>query len=376
METILIAINAKFSHTSLSVRYLKDALTRAGGKVDVVEYTINQPIREILNDLWARGAQRLLFSCYIWNIDYVAQIAQDYRLLCPEAEIILGGPEVSFEAESRLPQLPWADAIVCGEGEVQLPKLLGEERLSGVYYGEGFVDMDTLPFPYEDLSVLTNRVLYYESTRGCPYGCAYCLSSADRTVRYRSIQRVQEDLQRFLDAKVMKVKFVDRTFNVNEAHATAIWEYLIDHDNGVTSFQMELGGDLTTPAQLALLARARRGLFQFEIGVQSTCEATLVQVARATDMEKLCANVAAVKAMGPRGHQATARAKKPEEVEKEARARVVSKGGDPGNPRPSDGSWRTTRATPAMCWDSPLMANKDSPAQYSCEVQNQGRCCT
>ncbi|MEG1775480.1 MAG: DUF4080 domain-containing protein [Clostridia bacterium] len=295
MTTLLIAINAKYTHTNLAVRYLQNALAQSGIPAHFSEYTINQSAREILTDLVRQQPERLLFSCYIWNIAHVQTVATEYRLLFPHAQILLGGPEVSFDAEQLLAQMPWANAIVCGEGELLLPQVLHHAQVSGVYRANACVDLDALPFPYQDLSTLVNRVLYYESSRGCPYGCAYCLSSADTRVRWRSLPNVYADLQRFLDARVMKVKFVDRTFNLNAARDLAIWRYLIANDNGVTSFQMELGGDLTTPEQLALLKTARVGLFQFEIGVQSTSPETLRQVARATDMEKLKANVATVK---------------------------------------------------------------------------------
>ncbi|MEG0493950.1 MAG: DUF4080 domain-containing protein [Clostridia bacterium] len=298
MNTLLVAINAKFTHTNLAVRSLQNALLAANIAADFVEYTINQPLHDILADIVRREPKRLLFSCYIWNIAYVRALAEDFRLLNPQAQILLGGPEVSFDAEELLVQMPWADAIVCGEGEALLPSVLALPQPKGVYRTSGCVDLDLLPFPYRDLDALKNRVLYYESTRGCPFGCAYCLSSADMHVRERSLSLVFADLQRLIDAKVMKVKFVDRTFNLHAERATAIWRYLIEHDQGITSFQMELGGDLTTAEQLALLKTARTGLFQFEIGVQSTNEETLKRVARATDMRKLSDNVAAVKQEG------------------------------------------------------------------------------
>lgn len=298
MKILLAAINAKFSHTNLAVRYLKNALTAAGFDADFAEFTINQPARDILAALAAERPDCLLFSCYLWNIEYVRRIGADFRLLFPEASILLGGPEVSFDAEELLACVPWADAIVCGEGEQSLPAILRDPHPRGVYRADGSVALDSLSFPYSDLSALEHRVLYYESSRGCPYGCAYCLSSADTSTRFRSLSLVFADLKKFLDARVMQVKFVDRTFNLNAERALAIWQYLITHDNGVTSFQMELGGDLTTPKQIVSLSGARIGLFQLEIGVQSTCEATLNEVARTTDLEKLRHNVAEIKAAG------------------------------------------------------------------------------
>lgn len=298
VQNLLVAINAKYAHTNLAVRCLQNALEEKGISAAIAEYTINQPNRDILTAIVARHPQRLLFSCYLWNIETVRAVGAEFRLLYPQTPILLGGPEVSFDPEEQLAGMPWADAILCGEGESLLPKVLSEARPRGVYRGDGCVRLDELPFPYGDLAALKGRVLYYESSRGCPFGCAYCLSSADTTVRYRSLGKVYEDLRRFLDAGVMKVKFVDRTFNLNPERAAAIWRYLIEHDNGVTGFQMELGGDLLTPEQLALLKGARRGLFQFEIGVQSTHGETLRQVARRTDLDKLKANVRAIQSAG------------------------------------------------------------------------------
>lgn len=298
MNILLVAINAKYSHTNLAVRDLQNVLAAEGMEAGIAEYTINQPTREILSDLARRGADTYCFSCYIWNIEYVRRLGADLRLLFPEASILLGGPEVSFDPEERLAAMPWADAILCGEGEPQIAGVLREGRPRGVRRAGRFTDLDALPFPYRDFDALKDRVLYYESSRGCPFGCSYCLSSADRTVRYRSLPRVFDDLRRFLDAGVMQVKFVDRTFNLDADRALAIWKFLAEHDNGITGFQMELGGDLLTGEQLAFLSTVRPGLFQFEIGVQSTCGETLAEVCRKTDVGRLMENVRALSAAG------------------------------------------------------------------------------
>ncbi len=302
MKILLAAINAKYTHTNLAVRYLRNALLAAGMEAEFREYTINQPVMEILTDLVSCQPDRLLFSCYLWNIQYVQRLGADFRKLFPKAVLLVGGPEVSFDPQWQLERLPWADGVLCGEGEPLVAQVLAEEHPSGIYgfqpHKTGFVDMDTLPFPYEDLGALKDRVLYYESSRGCPYGCAYCLSSADRTTRFRSLELVYQDLGRFLEAGVMQVKFVDRTFNLNPERALSIWKYLGEHDNGHTSFQMELGGDLFTQEQLDYLGTLRPGLLQFEIGVQSTCAATLEQVARPTRLDRLEAGVRAIKSFG------------------------------------------------------------------------------
>ncbi len=298
MKTLLVAINAKFSHTNLAVRALKKALDAAKIPAEFAEFTINQMPDAILQEIAAFAPDRVLFSCYIWNIGMVRRIGADLRLLFPEASILLGGPEVSFDAERQLASMPWADGILCGEGEGQIARVLDEARPRGVFCADGFIDLDTLPFPYEDLDSLQNRVIYYESTRGCPFGCSYCLSSADRTTRARSLPLVFTDLQRLLDAKVMQVKFVDRTFNLDANRALRIWRYLAEQDNRMTCFQMELGGDLLTEEQIAFLKTVRPGLFQFEIGVQSTCGETMETVCRKTDFAKLRENVLAVKSAG------------------------------------------------------------------------------
>ena len=298
MKTLLVAINAKYSHTNLAVRSLKKVLDSAGIPAESAEFTINQTPDDVLREIVAFTPERVLFSCYIWNIAMVRRVGADLRLLFPEASILLGGPEVSFDAEKQLASMPWADGILCGEGEGQITRVLAEDRPRGVFYADGFVDLDTLSFPYEDLDALQNRVIYYESTRGCPFGCSYCLSSADRTTRTRSLPLVFADLQRLLDARVMQVKFVDRTFNLDAKRALQIWRYLAVHDNRITCFQMELGGDLLTEEQLAFLKTVRPGLFQFEIGVQSTCGETMETVCRKTDFAKLRAHVLAVKSAG------------------------------------------------------------------------------
>ena len=295
MNHILVAINAKFSHTNLAVRYLRHSLLEQGLSCEIAEYTINQPVRYITADLASRKPDALLFSCYLWNIEMVCKIAGDLRTLFPKARILLGGPEVSYELSFQ--RFPFADGILCGEGE-QLVTTALQEKQQKIYTETKYVNMDFLPFPYNDLPKMKNRVLYYESSRGCPFGCNYCLSSVDRQVRQRSLPIVFQDLQRFLDANVMRVKFVDRTFNLDAERAFSIWEYLIRQDNGITGFQMELGGDLLTPKQIQLLGKARPGLFQFEIGVQSTYQPALEAACRRTDFQRLAENVQAVHQAG------------------------------------------------------------------------------
>lgn len=298
MKVLLVAVNAKFSHTNLAVRYLAQPLAAAGIACEMPEFTINQQVKELVGDIFRRNASVILFSCYIWNIELICKVAADLRILCPEVRILLGGPEVSYESAELLKRYAFADGILAGEGE----KIVVEAVLSScrgeIYRADAYVALDELSFPYENFDILSNRVLYYESSRGCPFGCSYCLSSADRQVRYRSLSLVFQDLQRFLDARVMRVKFVDRTFNLDAQRASAIWAYLIERDNGVTGFQMELGGDLITGEQIALLRKARPGLLQFEIGVQSTQQQALEKACRKTDLERLKWAVGEIQAGG------------------------------------------------------------------------------
>lgn len=291
MKPVLVAINARYSHTNLAVRYLRQALQEAGIGCEIAEHTINQPVREIVADIAQRQPSHILFSCYLWNIDYVRRAGSDLRRLFPSVPILLGGPEVSFDSEALLKQLPFAGAIISGEGEPVIADAVKSNGLHGVYRAKAYVNLDKLAFPYDDLADLQHRVLYYESSRGCPFGCSYCLSSADRQVRTRSLPLVFSDLQRFLDAGVMQVKFVDRTFNLDASRAIKIWSYLMEHDNGKTSFQMEIGADLLTEKQLALLSKARPNLFQFEAGVQSTKASVLEAVCRPSNLKKLQQNM-------------------------------------------------------------------------------------
>ena len=312
MKIRYVAINAKYAHTNLAVRYLKLATAKVFDDVDFLEYTINHHTADILQDLILSKADALLFSCYIWNIDLCLHLAANVKKVRPETVIVLGGPEVSYSAAQTLNRHPFVDFVLCGEGEVSAPALLtaidkGENPtgIPGVATRQNPdptfplpVDMDELPFPYPDLSRLSNRAVYYESSRGCPFGCSYCLSSADRHTRFRSLELVYADLQKFLDAGVLRIKFVDRTFNVNKERAMAIWQYAKEHDNGITCLHCEIGADLLTPEMTDFLNTLRPGLVQLEIGVQSTCAPTLLAVCRSTDLQALYRNVTAVRKGG------------------------------------------------------------------------------
>lgn len=305
---LLVAINARFTHTSLSVRSLAAyAAANSHPEVAFEEFTINQSVDFILQELYTRQPGVLCFSCYIWNMNMVAQLVRLYKKVAPQTLVYLGGPQASYTADELLQTLP-VEGIVCGEGEQPFLQLLKALQTGDVPRGclpavpTPPLALDRLPFPYPDLAGLENRILYYESSRGCPFSCSYCLSSATKGVQYRSFELVTADFDRFLAHKVMQVKLVDRTFNCDARRALRLWQYLIEHDNGVTNFHFEIGADLLTDEQLALLRQARPGLFQFEIGVQSTNERVLQEIERPCHLAQLFARVDAI-AQGRNIHQ-------------------------------------------------------------------------
>ena len=315
MKAVLIAIDAKYIHSNPAVRSIAAyARAHSAGRagVEIAEFTINQRDDYILARLFELQADIYLFSCYIWNIELVRQLAPELRKVWPQAAIWAGGPEVTFHAGAFLACNPAFTLVVRGEGEVTVARLLaGEEPalLDGVTTrlenGEIISspdaeppDLDQLPFPYEDLTALEPRLIYYESSRGCPFSCGYCLSSVAGGVRFRDLALVRDDLRRLLNARVRRVKLVDRTFNADPARAMRIWEFLTANDNGVTSFHFELSGELLTPDQIGFLSTVRPGQFQFEIGVQSTNQATLRAIGRSCDKERLFESIRLLAAPG------------------------------------------------------------------------------
>ena len=305
MKVLLTALNSKYIHTNLALYYLHEFTAERGYHCDMAEYTINQHLPDILDDIYRQKPDVLLLSCYIWNIEMMIDLAEEYRLICPQVKIIAGGPEVSYNSREILEQHPAFDAVICGEGEYPfleyMQYLNGEREISEVHSlvwkneqneiianpTAPLMDMAELPFPYPNLSALPNRILYFESIRGCPFRCSYCLSSVAGKVRYLPLELVFQRLQIFLDAKVKQVKFVDRTFNCSKQHSMAIWKYLAEHDNGVTNFHFELTAHLIDQEMIDFLKTVRRGLFQFEIGVQSTNPDTIKEIHRTTDTERL-----------------------------------------------------------------------------------------
>ncbi len=308
MKIVLAACNAKYIHSNLAVYNLRACVANTGPEVLLREYTINQQKDEILRDLYQSSPDLLCFSCYIWNISFVKDIMEDFSKICPDVSIWAGRPEVSYDAEDFLKENSWVTGVMRGEGEQTFAELVSwyenqdEERpledilgitwrgLDGEIHSSGdrpAMDLDKVPFAYEELDDFEYRIIYYESSRGCPFSCSYCLSSLDKKLRFRSLELVKGELQFFLDHKVPQVKFVDRTFNCRHEHAMAIWKYILEHDNGVTNFHFEIEADLLRAEELELMSKMRPGLIQLEIGVQSTNSRTLKEIRRNVDFRKI-----------------------------------------------------------------------------------------
>ncbi|CDF45246.1 radical SAM domain protein [Roseburia sp. CAG:100] len=306
MRVLLIAVNAKYIHSNPAVYSLRAYAQAALGNqpevgIEIAEYTINQNTENILADIYRHRPDIAAFSCYIWNWNTIQELLPELPKLLPDTKLWLGGPEVSFHAEKILAQYTQLTGIMVGEGEETFTQLVrfyhapkGQlQDIPGLVLPQGrtqpreLTDMSKLPFLYEDLGKFQNRIIYYESQRGCPFRCAYCLSAIDKSVRLRDIETVKKELQYFLDHKVSQVKFIDRTFNCNAAHALAIWRYLLKNDNGVTNFHFEIAADLMTEEELEVLKQMRPGLIQLEIGVQSTNEQTLHAINRYMNLEHL-----------------------------------------------------------------------------------------
>ncbi|MBQ4559587.1 MAG: B12-binding domain-containing radical SAM protein [Tyzzerella sp.] len=299
MKTILVAINAKYIHSNLAVYSLRTYAKQYREEISIVEYTINQQMNDILMDLYKKKPDILCFSCYIWNLTYVESIIREIRKLMPELPIWVGGPEVSYDSEDVLERLPEVTGVMFGEGEETFLELMQHyhsggnplKDIMGVAYRDEdksihvnawrpVIDLSTVPFVYEDMEDFKNKIIYYESSRGCPFSCSYCLSSVDKCLRFRDINLVKKELQFFIDEEVPQVKFVDRTFNCNHKHAMAIWRYLMEHDKGITNFHFEVAADLLNEEELQLIEQMRPGLIQLEIGVQSTNEVTIKEIRR------------------------------------------------------------------------------------------------
>ena len=344
MKILLAAINAKYIHSNLAVYSLKAAAKEYADSVEIAEFTINNQADYILEEIYKRKPDVLMFSCYIWNIRMVEEVVAEFHKLCPNIPIWVGGPEVSFEVEKFLRKHTDITGIMMGEGEKTFCELcayyenlfaaqvIGNneavtqedaacffeddlkgdmelEKILGIAYrkctGEiqvnpwrSIMDMSEVPFCYNRMEDFSNRIIYYESSRGCPFSCSYCLSSVDKKLRFRDLSLVKEELQFFIDQKVPQVKFVDRTFNCHHAHAMEIWQYILEHDNGITNFHFEISADLINEEELALMQNMRPGLIQLEIGVQSTNEVTIQEIKRTMKLERLKEVVRKIKGFG------------------------------------------------------------------------------
>ena len=306
---LLAAINAKYIHSNLAVYNLKSCSGEYSSRVVVKEYTINQIRDDILKDIYLEQPDVVCFSCYIWNISFVRELVPDLKKILPQVEFWAGGPEVSYDAVEFLKKNPAFFGVMVGEGEETFHELAGyyierkPETLSGIR-GVAFrdenkgrdivhtgwrelMDLSKVPFAYSNLTEFKNRIIYYESSRGCPFSCSYCLSSIDKKLRFRDIGLVKKELQFFIDNKVPQVKFVDRTFNCKHDHAMEILRYITENDNGITNFHFEISADLLRAEELALMKTMRPGLIQLEIGVQSTNPQTIKAIRRTMDFEKL-----------------------------------------------------------------------------------------
>ena len=310
MKILLAACNAKYIHSNLAVYDLKAYSSDYDKEVLLREYPINQPKDEILKDIYSSGADVVCFSCYIWNISFVRELIRDLVKILPKTAFWAGGPEVSYDAEKFLTEMPEMTGVMVGEGEKTFHDLLefyidgkdSLEEISGIAYRTGdkiihngwreLMDLSAIPFVYEHLEKFENRIIYYESSRGCPFSCSYCLSSIDKKLRFRDLELVKKELQFFLDHRVPQVKFVDRTFNCKHEHAMTIWKYILEHDNGVTNFHFEISADLLREEEMELMSQMRPGLIQLEIGVQSTNPETIRAIHRHMDLKKLehCVN--------------------------------------------------------------------------------------
>ena len=309
MKILLAACNAKYIHSNLAVYNLKSCSGEYSSRVVVKEYTINQIRDDILKDIYLEQPDVVCFSCYIWNISFVRELVPDLKKILPQVEFWAGGPEVSYDAVEFLKKNPAFFGVMVGEGEETFHELAGyyierkPETLSGIR-GVAFrdenkgrdivhtgwrelMDLSKVPFAYSNLTEFKNRIIYYESNRGCPFSCSYCLSSIDKKLRFRDIELVKKELQFFIDNKVPQVKFVDRTFNCKHDHAMEIWRYITENDNGITNFHFEISADLLRAEELALMKTMRPGLIQLEIGVQSTNPQTIKAIRRTMDFEKL-----------------------------------------------------------------------------------------
>lgn len=305
MKVLLTALNAKYIHSNLAIYSLRSYAKQYKDHIEIVEYTINNQVDFIIQEIYKKKPDLIAFSCYIWNIKMVEEVTEELHKLLPDVPIWLGGPEVSYEVEQGLLKQDFITGIMIGEGEETFLELLSYyfnrinklEEIKGIAYKQDNVicvntlrmplSLDQIPFPYDEIHVFHNKIIYYETSRGCPYSCSYCLSSIEKGVRLRNIEFVKKELMIFLTYQVPQVKFIDRTFNCNHNHAMEIWTFIKEHDNGITNFHFEISADLLREDEIALLNSMRIGLVQLEIGVQSTNKDTIKAIHRSMDLQKL-----------------------------------------------------------------------------------------
>ena len=313
MKILLVAINAKYIHSNPAVFSLKQYAKKYNDNIYIEEYTINHSKYYILENIYKQKADVVAFSSYIWNYEYVLQIASELNKVSPGTEIWLGGPEVTYDSVKVLKDNPFISVVMKGEGEATFNELCQYmieknteiSKIKGITYKDGnnivenpdreLLSMDDIPFYYDNVGAFENKIIYYEASRGCPFSCSYCLSSIERRVRFRNIDKVKTELQFFLDKKIPQVKFVDRTFNLNHKFTTELWNYILENDNGITNFHFEVSADLLDEEELNIIEKMRPGLIQLEIGVQSTNVDTISEINRTMDFEKLAGIVKRIK---------------------------------------------------------------------------------
>ena len=305
-KIVLTAINSQYVHLNVAVRYLKKYVEKNSDiKLDIYETNINNQLMNIIKDLFEKQPDIIIFSTYIWNKEYVFSITKELKKILPDVKIALGGPEVSYEWDKIMAENQEIDYIFTGEGEKVLLNFFTKDisEVKGVVYREGerlkyngieplIENLDIIPFPYDDEELQDRtKIFYYESSRGCPFNCSYCMSSIDKSVRYYSIDRTKEDLKRFIDSPIKLLKFVDRTFNLSKEKYMAIWRFLLENYREGITFHFEINANIFDDETLDFLETVPKGYFQFEIGVQTIDAQAMKSIGRINKLEKLEHNI-------------------------------------------------------------------------------------